>query len=313
MKAGAKTSQMGVVRHSRRQPYSTSAVAGDVELYTVALTPDPHLPFDIRMAGRSVWGPSDAVRNNVSTDESVELVLGGKGVLLCNDQRYELAHGDVFFLHRGSRHTYYAVPGSVWRKLFVIFWPENATPLLRFLHLHEVVRLHVPPAKFARIRTLFHAILQLAHTKPPFFRDHLSERAYELLLELARIKQSISSHPVLPIPVQLAVQYAEQRGCREITPQAMALAAGCSLRHLSRLFLACYNLTVREWLIQFKLQHACALLRHTNNHIGDIAEAVGYLDPLHFTRVFKQVIGCSPRAYRARPRPCPRLCPGTHS
>lgn len=304
----AQTRTKSIARRTkRRQPYSTSTVAGDVELYTVALQPDPHLPLDVRMAGRSVWGARDGVYDRLHPDESIELVLDGHGVLVCDGTQYELERGDVFFLHRGARHTYHAATGSAWHKLFVILWPESAQELLRQLGLQTVVRVHVPQAKFAAIKRVFADMIQLAHTKPPFFRDHLSEHAYELLVELAHIHQAQDTGTVMSAAVRTSIEHAQQHGCRQVTARSMAAAAGCSLRHLSRLFFHTYHVTVHEWLIRFKMQHACALLRHTNHRIGDIAEALGYLDPLHFTKVFKRVIGRTPRAYRLAVCPGPRV------
>lgn len=303
MRQREKTTRVVGAHRSRRRPYSTSAVAGDVELYHVGLAPDPHLPLDVQMAGRSVWGEGDSVRDHVSTGESLELVVRGEGVLLCNGREYTLRRGDVFFLHRGVRHTYHARPGVLWHKVFVILWPDTAKALLQQLGLQDVVCIHIPHTKFAAVHKLFTSMLQLAHTKPPLFRDHLSERAYELLVELAHIHQAEAAKQTRPTPLQRALAHVEERGCGDVSVHSMAAAAGCSPRHLSRLFSRAYHLTAHAWLVRFRLQHACALLQRTDLRIGDIAEAVGYLDPLHFAKVFRRVIGCSPRAYRLRTRP----------
>lgn len=308
MKTHAQKQAKVVARPTKRQqPYSTSTVAGDVELYTVALQPDPHLPLDVRMAGRSVWGVRDGVYNHVSTEESIELVLKGRGILTRNDTRYELARGDVFFLHQGARHTYHAAADTAWHKVFVIIWPEHAQTILRQMGLQDVVRVHVPPAKFAAIKRLFASLVELAHTKPPFFRDRLSERVYELLVELAHIHQAHAAGALTSAAVRTAIEHAQQRGCNQVTVRSMAAAAGCSVRHLSRQFFQAYRITVREWLTRYKMQHACALLRHTNHRIGDIAETLGYLDPLYFGKVFKRVMGRTPRAYRLTVSPDPHL------
>lgn len=303
MRQLGKTTRIVRAHRSRRRQYSTSAVAGDVELYHVGLAPDPHLPLDVHMAGRSAWGEGDSVRDHVSTAESLELVVRGEGVLYCHGREYALRRGDVFFLHRGVRHTYYARPGALWHKVFVILWPDTAKLLLQQLGLQDVVCVHIPQTKFGAVHKLFTSMVRLAHTKPPLFRDYLSERAYQLLVELAHIHQAEAAKQTRPTPLQRALAYVEEHGCLDVSVQAMAAAAGCSTRHLSRLFSRTYHLTAHAWLVRFRLQHACALLQRTDLPIGDIAEAVGYLDPLHFAKVFRRVIGCSPRAYRLRARP----------
>jgi len=270
-------------------------------MYGVAMRPDPHLPLDVHLAGRSVWGARDAVRNHLAGGESLELVLDGKGTLLCNSVSYELERGDVFLLHCGVRHTYHTMPGSAWHKVFLNLWPDNARKLLEQFGLADVVRIRVPRAALARIRQLFERIVYLAHTKPPYFRDRLSESTYALLVELAHIHQDADTQHAMPDTLRCAISFARQHIRQHVTAHAMADAAQCSLRHLSRLCSLHFNMTVHEWLTQFKMQHACALLQRTTHRIGDIAESLGYLDPLHFTKVFKRIIGRTPRAYRMVP------------
>jgi AraC-like DNA-binding protein len=44
---------------------------------------------------------------------------------------------------------------------------------------------------------------------------------------------------------------------------------------------------------------ACRMLRETRDRIADIAMALGYGEPAHFTRAFRRWAGCSPREFRA--------------
>lgn len=43
---------------------------------------------------------------------------------------------------------------------------------------------------------------------------------------------------------------------------------------------------------------AMRLLRFTDRTVGEIAHAVGYSDPLYFSRAFKRFAGRAPQAYR---------------
>jgi AraC-like DNA-binding protein len=44
---------------------------------------------------------------------------------------------------------------------------------------------------------------------------------------------------------------------------------------------------------------ACRMLRETRDRITDIAMALGYGEPAHFTRAFRRWVGCSPQEFRA--------------
>jgi len=47
-----------------------------------------------------------------------------------------------------------------------------------------------------------------------------------------------------------------------------------------------------------KMEHACHLLDSGDLSVKAVAGALGYDDPLYFSRQFSRTIGMSPRAYR---------------
>jgi hypothetical protein len=53
-----------------------------------------------------------------------------------------------------------------------------------------------------------------------------------------------------------------------------------------------------DYFIHLKMQHACMLLSVTRKTVREIAWEIGYDDPYYFSRIFKKVIGMSPRRYR---------------
>ncbi len=51
-----------------------------------------------------------------------------------------------------------------------------------------------------------------------------------------------------------------------------------------------------------KIEYACQLLDSSELSVKAIADAVGYDDALYFSRLFRQTMGLSPRAYRSSVR-----------
>ena len=54
-----------------------------------------------------------------------------------------------------------------------------------------------------------------------------------------------------------------------------------------------------EYIRKQRINHACKLLRETSMPVVDIANAAGFVDYNHFSRVFKRIAGTSARDYRA--------------
>ena len=47
-----------------------------------------------------------------------------------------------------------------------------------------------------------------------------------------------------------------------------------------------------------KIQRACFELDNTRKTIKQIGETLGYNDPYYFSRIFKKMVGMSPKQYR---------------
>ncbi len=60
--------------------------------------------------------------------------------------------------------------------------------------------------------------------------------------------------------------------------------------------------TLTEALRQLRLRQAARLLRHSGRSIQEIAAAVGFHCPFHFSRRFRHSFGVSPREYRRQAR-----------
>jgi AraC-like DNA-binding protein len=72
---------------------------------------------------------------------------------------------------------------------------------------------------------------------------------------------------------------------------------GTSVRSLQRI-LAQSNTTYSKVIEQTRVDTAVELLEHSQSKIIDVAFAVGYEDPSHFSRAFRRLKGTSPREYR---------------
>lgn len=86
----------------------------------------------------------------------------------------------------------------------------------------------------------------------------------------------------------------------EMTPQTIAAANRVSLRYLHMLF-AGSGTTLSGWILEQRLGRCAALLASAacrDHQVTDIALRCGFKDGAHFSRVFKQRHGVSPRQYR---------------
>jgi transcriptional regulator GlxA family with amidase domain len=102
----------------------------------------------------------------------------------------------------------------------------------------------------------------------------------------------------LPPQVRQALTVVEQHPLDELTVGCIARAAGCSRRHLDRLFAESLGHSVHEYVSAVRMSRASDLLLQ-GHKVEAVAEAVGYGCRTNFNRAFAARFGTTPRQWRA--------------
>ena len=63
-------------------------------------------------------------------------------------------------------------------------------------------------------------------------------------------------------------------------------------------FKRCKGMTFSQFVTQYRLNTACALLKHSRKQVSEICYTVGFNDVPHFNRIFKKINHISPKEYR---------------
>ncbi|GFM38499.1 transcriptional regulator [Desulfovibrio psychrotolerans] len=100
-----------------------------------------------------------------------------------------------------------------------------------------------------------------------------------------------------PRAVRLAREYLDAHSAEDVRLEVLALHAGLSPYHLSRVFCRTLGMPPHAYLTQRRVFHARALLA-TDTPLADIALTCGFADQSHLTRQFKRVLGVPPGALR---------------
>ncbi len=68
--------------------------------------------------------------------------------------------------------------------------------------------------------------------------------------------------------------------------------------YLCRLFRRYDHQSPYQYLLRLKMNLAAEILQRPDALVKQVAEAIGFSDPFHFSRSFKTVFGLSPDAFR---------------
>lgn len=153
-------------------------------------------------------------------------------------------------------------------------------------HIHPVF-LHEISSKYANI---------IENTPTPNGLNHLYEkmiRDYCLLVRNKSMKQFSAA-------IREILNYIEFNLDAPLTLAELAEAFHISIPYMSNLFKKELGTTIISYINNQRIKEAIRLLNSTKMSIQEIASQVGIVDSNYFTKVFKKVIGCTPKEYKKR-------------
>ncbi|MDE7220838.1 MAG: AraC family transcriptional regulator [Oscillospiraceae bacterium] len=241
------------------------------------------------------WGPG--VRDHFLLHH----VMSGKGVYVCQDKCRELGPGDTFLVYPDTAIHYCADSSEPWEYVWVGFGGLDAG---RFMERTDFTP--EEPVYYGRdsgeLRELIQEVYACFGTKP-WEQLAMTARLYDLLSFLVRTARSGKREGTDgPDCALLAAEYIVNHYEEPITVEGLAAYASVSHSSLYRRFVKRFQISPKRFLLEYRIERACALLTETDCSIQEISTSVGFEDPFYFSRAFKDIKGISPRQYAVRQR-----------
>lgn len=250
-------------------------------------------PLKIQSAITSRWRPGDLFSYDRKKVMSINLVTMGNGEYEQNGNHGVVWPGEVFLAHKGATQRFFTGRSGFLHKRTILIEGTMLDPFLRTTGLID--RDCIRPVDRAAMTRLFRETFRVMRDKPDRFTSILSSLGYEILTELAR-----SIAPEYPAPVQSAIEFMKRNLHRSLDLATIAGSSGLSVRHFSRLFNLQTGFSPMVFFTNQKMDLAETLLLNTALPIKQVAAALGYEDPFHFSLQFKKQAGESPLHFRQR-------------
>lgn len=93
-------------------------------------------------------------------------------------------------------------------------------------------------------------------------------------------------------------KYVQQNYYKDIDMSVVANLVSLSYSHFSKIFKDETGMNFSEYLQKVRMEKALESLSNHSSKIHDVAQSVGFSNPKHFTRAFKNYFGFSPSEYR---------------
>lgn len=124
----------------------------------------------------------------------------------------------------------------------------------------------------------------------------------DYLMRSAKTEQLNSLRRMQDYYIHAAIAFIEAHFQERIRIDELASVCGIERSYFSKIFRESVGVSPQTFIMNYRMGKAETLLRETEMPIGEIAAAVGYENPLHFSRAFKNARGISPREWRERCR-----------
>ena len=210
--------------------------------------------------------------------------------------------GQAFLNHIPGPFNYGYAPeiGGTYKLIFLGLAGQQAhhwcnTITRQFGHVLDI-GLHSP------IHTMMTAMVhQRQSSKSPADRYITSGRIYQLYMAiLSHLTQSrLGQTPRLGDAVSMIHQHAAD-GSFNVAQLARQL--GWSREYLARQFQRVLGVSPSAAITRCRLEHACSLLRQTDDKLENIAAATGLGSATYLCRIFRQHYGVTPAQYRKQPQ-----------
>ena len=227
----------------------------------------------------------------------------GAGWCELGGQRHEVRPGELLVVPPGTPHVYGADEKQPW----TIHWFHVKGELVgAFLNELEttVARPVVPIGEDARLLALFEEILDtVEHGYAPAQLLYASQTLAHLLAAAIRHRREGRHEPSgTHQKIAQTIAYMKQHLHQSLQLDALAAMANLSRSQYTALFKQQTGYAPIDYFIRLRMHRACQLLDTTRLSVKAVATALGYEDPLYFSRAFRSVNKASPKAYRQLPK-----------
>ena len=239
------------------------------------------------------------------------VVLGGSVKLMCGRQTWTVRKNEMILLRR-AQSVSYEKQGSEETGLFESqLFAINDELLKDFLTSQQVQIPQMTEELGTQVSPMSERLVAYCWSLSPYFNDPsqvspglLRLKVMELLYNVMDCSKNIFRQMLqLRQPVKADIhRVVEENYTSPISLDELAYLSGRSLSSFKREFQDIYGESPARWIREKRLSKAHELLRSSSLSVADIAYSLGFENPTHFSRIFKQQYGASPISFAEKGR-----------
>ena len=231
-------------------------------------------------------------------DYQLLYIAAGQGHFFINGQEHVVSAGNIVVYLPGQPQEYVYFKDDKTDVYWVHFTGSDVEKIIDYYNIRlseNIIYIGTSPD----YQWLFGRIIQEMQLCRPRFEELISLLLRNIFILISRnLIGANRADNSLENEVELAMHYFRENYRSEINVEDYALLRGMSASNFYRVFKQISGSTPLQYILKLRLSNAQNLLENSNLSIAEIASAVGYENPLYFSRLFNKHIGVSPSEYR---------------
>jgi len=222
----------------------------------------------------------------------------GKGWYSIGNKHFTVNANDHFIIPANTEHKYGADINDPWSIYWVHFTGDFAKfyfSLLTKTKKNGPINAIVNTSR----QLLFYDIIQhleLMNDTDNIIYSNSCFYAFLSSFQKSEMKISVNENDI----IQQCITYMKENINKNLRLDDFSCKLNLSASHLSAIFRKRMKYSPIHLFTSFKVQKACQMLMDNSHNIKTIAYSLGYDDQYHFSRVFKNIMGVSPKNFKSK-------------
>ena len=253
-------------------------------------------PSQIRTSGLIKNVPFHSTPGTKDGDWMLTVFLEGEGLYRNSRENIKISAGMIGIVGPADPGILFSNPENPYNHLYCRFNGEFAISLC----LDILKREGVPFFKHSEYLAAAEHIKKIGYYHSNKLSNRFGQNEALLLQVLSILIEPLVRNSETPPGREDFEHYLQLHLSRNISLMETAEYFHLSRASFCRMFKKTTGDTFQHMLQTMRMDWACRLLKDTPLSISRIAERIGYLDALYFSRVFKKATGLSPRNWRLK-------------
>lgn len=235
-------------------------------------------------------------------DYQIIYIIYGKGNFYFNGEENPVTtvnEGSLVIYRPGEpqfyNYDYIFQPENYW----IHFTGKMAVSILEDAGLSNIQIINIGINE--KIIELFQKIMRELQVKNKFFDEYSCGLFLELLTYISRrILNNSGTNGCISENIQTVIEALHLNYDRKWLINEMAEMSSLSYSGFMHNFKGFTGMSPIKYLQKIRIYKACELLKDSTFNIGEIADITGFKDQYYFSRIFSQMMDCSPKEYRTK-------------